>query len=214
MSVQTLYRFFNTEGRLLYVGITSMLVFHRLEGHRHESPWWTQVTTITVEHYDTRDEVAAAEVKAIIAEGPLFNVLDNPLCAQPRRRHVRVPRLQDVARPKVLERDAWGVLRRTGTCTTDSEVRRYIKRAFGYDHRNHMATVDRCPWYDVRRDQSGSATRRLVRFAIAHGVRPDDDGPLGRLVGVYAMYLLTEWLVDLGMMGVGPGVVYRSQVAP
>lgn len=69
-----LYRHFDSEGRLLYVGI-SLSVLHRLRAHRRISPWFSQVTNITIERFETRDLALAAEKVAIKTERPKFNVM-------------------------------------------------------------------------------------------------------------------------------------------
>lgn len=67
-----LYRHFNDAGELLYVGVT-MSVFKRTSEHE-DREWFPTVRTITVEVFETRDAVLAAEVDAIKAEGPIYNI--------------------------------------------------------------------------------------------------------------------------------------------
>lgn len=67
------YRFFDNDGDLLYVGCT--ISPSRIEHHRFIKAWWTQITNITVEHYSTRREALDAELTAIHAEFPRFNVV-------------------------------------------------------------------------------------------------------------------------------------------
>ena len=68
-----LYRHFDKDGRLLYVGISfDSLV--RLHGHRASAKWFAQVTTITIQRYPTRAEAEAAERSAIKDEKPLHNI--------------------------------------------------------------------------------------------------------------------------------------------
>lgn len=67
-----LYRFFDRTDVLLYVGITMNLP-QRMANHRRDKPWWTLVDHITIEHFNTRDEVLAAERNAIHDEQPLYN---------------------------------------------------------------------------------------------------------------------------------------------
>jgi hypothetical protein len=71
-----LYRFYDAAGTLLYVGITAALPT-RLGDHDEKKPWWTTVSKITVEHYDNREKVLAAEIAAITAERPLHNIQHN-----------------------------------------------------------------------------------------------------------------------------------------
>jgi predicted GIY-YIG superfamily endonuclease len=71
-----LYRFFDVEDRLLYIGITAGLP-QRLMRHADGKPWWLQVAKITVEVMPGRAEVLAAERAAIRAERPLYNIRHN-----------------------------------------------------------------------------------------------------------------------------------------
>lgn len=71
-----LYRFFAADESLLYVGITCD-VGRRWDRHSRDKPWWTEMTRSTVEHFDTREAVLAAEEAAIRAEKPRYNVRHN-----------------------------------------------------------------------------------------------------------------------------------------
>jgi hypothetical protein len=82
----TLYRFFDADGDLLYVGITHMETM-RWRQHSKTKDWWREVTTIKVAHFDTRDEALAAEAKAIRQERPRHNIklaTAGPLARPPR----------------------------------------------------------------------------------------------------------------------------------
>jgi hypothetical protein len=70
----TLYRFFDSGGTLLYVGITSCGAA-RWSEHSRVQTWWEEVATATVEHYATRHLAAEAERAAIRAEHPKHNVV-------------------------------------------------------------------------------------------------------------------------------------------
>jgi predicted GIY-YIG superfamily endonuclease len=76
VSVTTLYRFYNTDDELLYVGISEKGP-ERWKAHRKDKPWWTDVARTTTEHYDTRQLALDAERAAIIAEHPKHNVVHN-----------------------------------------------------------------------------------------------------------------------------------------
>jgi predicted GIY-YIG superfamily endonuclease len=73
-----LYRFFDAEDRLLYVGIT-VGIAARLAKHEVEKSWYSQIARIAVEHFPTRGAVLAAERAAIQAEKPLYNIQHNGL---------------------------------------------------------------------------------------------------------------------------------------
>lgn len=73
-----LYRLYDAEGRLLYVGISwqpdERLQDHRLGAHKE----WTQlVARRTLAWFDTRIEAAAEEITAIKREKPLYNGTHN-----------------------------------------------------------------------------------------------------------------------------------------
>lgn len=69
----TLYRFYDAKDRLLYVGI-SKAPLARLDQHRHDKPWWTDVARMTLEHHATREAASRAEIAAIRSESPMYNV--------------------------------------------------------------------------------------------------------------------------------------------
>lgn len=66
------YRHFDKEGRLLYVGM-SLSAVERLHQHMKDSPWAAEIATITVDRYDDKGEAQNAETTAIIMERPLWN---------------------------------------------------------------------------------------------------------------------------------------------
>lgn len=69
-----LYRHFDDEGRLLYVGVSMMAVYRTVQ-HRRNSHWFREVCTITIEHFATRAEALTAEALAIRTEKPLHNIM-------------------------------------------------------------------------------------------------------------------------------------------
>lgn len=68
-----LYRFFASDGALLYVGLTC-----RPEGrwpkHVEGQPWWTEVARIDLQTFPDRAAVALAEAAAIRLERPRYNI--------------------------------------------------------------------------------------------------------------------------------------------
>lgn len=73
-ATHALYRFFDAEGELLYVGIT-MNPAARWPKHRGGKPWWAEVTDITLETFQARAEALAAERQAIKTEHPRYNIM-------------------------------------------------------------------------------------------------------------------------------------------
>lgn len=72
------YRFFDADGRLLYVGST----FHlrdRLSSHRRNSPWFELAARMEAEEYANEQSARLVEVVSIQCEAPLFNVKSTPV---------------------------------------------------------------------------------------------------------------------------------------
>lgn len=69
----TLYRFYDDIGTLLYVGITDRGP-RRWREHMRDKDWWDQVATVRLESFDSRKDAETAELEAIRAEEPLFNI--------------------------------------------------------------------------------------------------------------------------------------------
>lgn len=67
-----LYRHFDRNGELLYIGITSDPV-RRWGQHLEASPWARLVSDVTVHWLDSREKALAAERRVIGRERPLFN---------------------------------------------------------------------------------------------------------------------------------------------
>ncbi|MEU9947078.1 GIY-YIG nuclease family protein [Streptomyces sp. NPDC047939] len=84
-----LYRFFDEQERLLYVGITSRLRIRMTEHARdYAETWWPLVASRSVEWYQTRSEAGRAERTAITTEKPPYNVLHTPRhCVPVKSRH-------------------------------------------------------------------------------------------------------------------------------
>ena len=71
---QQMYRFWGTDGELLYIGI-SLSTVARMTQHRADKPWWPNIATITIEtHECTRYQMLAIERTAIVLEQPKHNV--------------------------------------------------------------------------------------------------------------------------------------------
>lgn len=73
MSAACVYRAFDGDGALLYVGCTGDFTT-RVDQHRTTKAWWVDVSTVTVEHHIDRDAAFVAERAAIDAERPRYNV--------------------------------------------------------------------------------------------------------------------------------------------
>jgi predicted GIY-YIG superfamily endonuclease len=71
-----LYRCFDEDGKLLYVGI-SMSALNRLQQHKDTSIWFENARRIEVEYYRSREYALKAEKEAIKTEKPRFNKIHN-----------------------------------------------------------------------------------------------------------------------------------------
>lgn len=79
-----LYRFYDSDDRLLYVGI-SLHAATRASQHRSEKAWWPNVVRMDVERLPDRQAAQAAELAAIRGEKPLHNVVGNNYCSRAPR---------------------------------------------------------------------------------------------------------------------------------
>lgn len=69
-----LYRLYDAEGLLLYIGMTGNLT-QRLSQHQSDKSWWNEVAAIKVQRwFGNRDELALAELTAIRTEDPRYNI--------------------------------------------------------------------------------------------------------------------------------------------
>lgn len=71
-----LYRHFDSNGTLLYVGI-SLSTLNRLGQHKDNSRWYNSISNITIEKFNTREEALLAEKNSIINERPYYNTIHN-----------------------------------------------------------------------------------------------------------------------------------------
>ena len=68
-----LYRHYDADGTLLYIGI-SLRAAYRLSQHMAVSHWADRIARITVEQHPNRPAAELAETTAINQEKPLFNI--------------------------------------------------------------------------------------------------------------------------------------------
>jgi hypothetical protein len=117
----TLYRFYDADDRLLYVGITEHLA-HRTRDHRHGALWWDDAVRSTLERFPSRPEAKSAESRAILTEDPLHNKAERP-----------VTKVSCVVRPKKRRSDA--------LVTVDAELHRLAKARAAVEHRTLKSVV-------------------------------------------------------------------------
>ncbi|MEU8371240.1 GIY-YIG nuclease family protein [Micromonospora tulbaghiae] len=85
-----LYRLYDREGRLLYIGIT-VNPQSRFGQHAEDKAWWPEVDTesIALVWFDTRAEAEKLELLAVRDERPLHNVVTAD--AEGRTRFIKIP---------------------------------------------------------------------------------------------------------------------------
>lgn len=71
-----LYRHFDHDGRLLYVGI-SLKAITRTMQHRNKARWFRQIARIELQWFGCRSTAEMAEQRAIETEKPLYNITHN-----------------------------------------------------------------------------------------------------------------------------------------
>lgn len=71
--VSIVYRAYDAEHRLLYVGLTSSSMRTRMALHKSKSEWFVLCSRVSEEKFDNRRAAEEAERLAIINEKPLFN---------------------------------------------------------------------------------------------------------------------------------------------
>ncbi|MEV8474858.1 GntR family transcriptional regulator [Streptomyces sp. NPDC051173] len=71
-----LYRLYDVDDRLLYVGITNDVTKRWLD-HQCTKQWWALVVRKTVEWFDARVDAECAEIEAIKGERPRYNRAHN-----------------------------------------------------------------------------------------------------------------------------------------
>lgn len=73
------YRCYDAEDRLIYIGATSTTVPKRMRVHKRSNPEvWTQTVRWTTEDYPDRESALNAEANAIYREMPPLNYRYNP----------------------------------------------------------------------------------------------------------------------------------------
>lgn len=75
---QALYRYFDSDNQLLYVGISSNF-YNRTNAHLAQSKWVQEAALVTIEWFESREKVEQAEKIAIQNERPMYNKIHGVL---------------------------------------------------------------------------------------------------------------------------------------
>lgn len=124
MTRVALYRFFDADDVLLYIGTTDNIT-QRWRAHRTRTTWWDQVAREAVEWFDNRTAAEAAEKAAIAAEEPLHNIHHGR--AKPRAYESRTA-FWEYARSNATCHGSAAIAKRMGG-VTPSEVNRWFSQA-------------------------------------------------------------------------------------
>jgi len=84
-----LYRHFDADGNLLYVGV-SLGAVARLSQHK-TSPWFGQIKTVEIQQCSNREQALDLETAAVRSENPKYNIAKSPDVSAPRK--IRIERL-------------------------------------------------------------------------------------------------------------------------
>ena len=93
-----MYRFFDADGRLLYVGATYDLPT-RIGAHRVNAFWWPLVARTRWQLFPTVEAALEAEREAIATEHPRFNVRSRPWPSKPDEIQDMITALENGASP-------------------------------------------------------------------------------------------------------------------
>lgn len=72
----TLYRHWDKDDNLLYIGI-SLSKLQRLGQHSRNATWFDKITKVTMESFPTRKIALQKEKEAITSEYPIHNIIHN-----------------------------------------------------------------------------------------------------------------------------------------
>lgn len=75
-----LYRIFNSDGEIIYIGITCCYEI-RMRGHKDSKFWWNEVDSIKTRKYPNRTKALEAEKRAIKKYNPVYNIIHNKKAA-------------------------------------------------------------------------------------------------------------------------------------
>lgn len=68
-----LYRHYDINGNLLYIGI-SLSAINRLSQHKNTSEWFNSIAKVDIEWFNDRESAILAEMEAVRLENPKFNI--------------------------------------------------------------------------------------------------------------------------------------------
>ena len=143
---QTVYQFFDKEGKLLYIGC-ARFPLERKAGHRTK-PWYGEIASMTLEPARPYKEARAAEAAAIALELPPYNFTHHPDNYSPARQGKQ---------RATLAKEAWEHLATLARRLVSQAKRYRCARCGARKSYNHIAYCKPCEaeihlqWYVANR---------------------------------------------------------------
>jgi len=168
-----LYRHFDKDKNLLYVGI-SLSVVSRLKQHYQKSGWAENISIVTVEKFPSREEALRAEAKAIQSENPRFNI-------QGRKRITKANRyaaaMSMIERERKLKIKIYKFFDNNGNFRPGAEIKWNKLKAYASTNRSYS--------FRERIKKVEEKARRTLEFIESYNTDyPPEDG-IPRSVNVY-----------------------------
>ena len=118
------YRTWNVQGRLLYVGCSIWPPDRIFKGHRYK-PWYRDVESITIDRHPDLESARRAELQAIHTEWPLWNQVGSPDGTAARQHELDERRTlrERLSRPPAVLR---GAAKRSHEQKVDLEIWRQV----------------------------------------------------------------------------------------
>lgn len=145
-----LYRLYDIHDRLLYIGIATTPET-RWTQHALERTWWPEVAHKAVEWHPTRADAERAEVAAIVAESPHYNVSHSTTRRRGDARGEYIPRYSPVRRMRVASEEwrAFGLACKAAGTTRAEAVRDFIRWYLRRPGAKPVARPDAGPWSEA-----------------------------------------------------------------
>jgi hypothetical protein len=181
--ITTLYRFYDGNDRLLYVGISGNPA-RRHHEHSKEKPWWSEVARSTMEHFPTREQAAQAECIAIRSEMPVHNIMHNR--SQRPAEHASAARSELLSAECEFETLKWGTPRRDRlVLMPEINLTPCVDDVYGeYDDPEVQGFVELDYWFDyLRRSNDGVMPDEVSIYWSVGGDNTCETAPFGHLWG-------------------------------
>jgi predicted GIY-YIG superfamily endonuclease len=123
--VTELYRHFDSENRLLYVGI-SLSTASRLSQHSDYSHWFKDITKVTIERYATREEAKQAEKAAIWSEKPQCNIQLQKSIKDIEKENLRLQKSSYANMTETSRKNLTGRIVQFGVCYSIKEIQELL----------------------------------------------------------------------------------------